>query len=396
MPEDNEYIPQKVAMLGSLPPLRALSSYCLSLSLALAEHCNMAFISFKKIYPAFLYPGGDLKEDDTFPSIDNPRLNVRRRLTWYNPLTWMTEGLLAQGELLHAQWWTSFLGPVYFVVLIGFKLRRKPVVITVHNVLSHEKISFHKMVSGILFKLCDHFIVHSASNETQLQKYFNIPADRISNIPHGPLEFQIQGSINRETARQQFGFRTSDKVLLLFGAIRPYKGTDTALKAFAKVVKKVPDARLLIAGKLWEPWERYDAMIKDLDVAEYVKMHLNYIAADEVGRFFVAADLVVLPYHHFDAQSGVGATALAFGKPMIVCDTGGLPDFVGDPFYVVPPKDAATLAEKIIVCLNDPSRLAKMSEDSKMIADRISWKAIAEKTLSVYKDIILKKKRARK
>jgi len=396
MPEDNRNIPQKVAMLGSLPPLRALSSYCLALTMAMADLCHVEFLSFKKIYPAFLYPGGDLKDDNTYPPIDNPRINIRRRLTWYNPLTWMMEGLAGQGELLHAQWWTSFLGPVYCAVLIGFKLRRKPVIITVHNVLSHDKHSIDEIVSRLLFKLCDHFVVHSSSNEAQLQKYFNIPADKISNIPHGPLDFHVQEGKNRDEIRQNFGFQPTDKVILLFGAIRPYKGIDTALESLPRVIAKIPDARLLIAGKLWEPWDRYEKMISDLDVSDYVKTHLTYIPSDEVNDYFLASDLVVLPYHHFDAQSGIGATALAFEKPMIVTDTGGLPEFVGDPFYVVPPRNVEVLAEKMIICLNDSARLERMSKDSRMIADRISWKAIAEKTLSVYHDVIRKKSPSKK
>lgn len=395
MPQDNPNMPQKVAMLGSLPPLRALSSYCLALTVAMADLCRVEFLSFKKIYPAFLYPGGDLRDDDTYPPIHHPNINVRRRLTWYNPLTWTIEGLAGQGELLHAQWWTPFLGPVYFVVIIGFKLRRKPVIITVHNVLSHDKRSIDEMVSRLLFKFCNHFIVHSSSNEAQLQKYFQIPADRISNIPHGPLDFHVQEGKDRDAIRKAFGFKPADKVILLFGAIRPYKGIDTALEAFRKVITEIPDARLLIAGKLWEPWDRYEEMIRALNLADYVKTHLAYIPSAEVNDFFLAADLVVLPYHHFDAQSGIGATALAFEKPMIVSDTGGLPEFVGDPFYVVPPKDTQALAEKMSVCLSDPGRLANMSKDSRMIADRISWKAIAAMTLSVYQDVICKKNPAR-
>ena len=396
MQEADPIMPEKVTMLGSLPPLRALSSYCLAVTMAMADLCHVQFLSFKKIYPAFLYPGGDLRDDHTYPPIDNPRIEVKRRLTWYNPLTWIVEGLTGRGMLLHAQYWTSFLAPVYFVVLIGFKLRRKPIVITVHNILPHDKYSFDEIVSRFLFKLCDHFIVHASANEAQLQKIFHVPPDRISVIPHGPLDFHVQEGKDRDEIRKAFGFSAKDKVILLFGAIRPYKGIDTALEAFSKVIDENPDARLLIAGKLWEPWERYEEMIKNLNIADYVKTHLGYIPSDEVNDYFLASDLVILPYHHFDAQSGIGATALAFKKPMIVTDTGGLPEFVSDPFYVVPPADIDALAGKIAVCLSDPLRLAKMSKDSEIIADKISWKSIAAKTLSVYQNAIRKKLRAEK
>ena len=88
----------KIAMLGSLPPLRGLSSYCLELALSIANLVEVEFISFKKLYPAFIYPGGGLGEDNTFPVIRHSGLKVERRLTWYNPLTWLREGLYSRAE----------------------------------------------------------------------------------------------------------------------------------------------------------------------------------------------------------------------------------------------------------------------------------------------------------
>jgi len=396
MSKFNEPYPKNIAILGSLPPLRALSSYCLELSLSLSTICNVNFISFQRIYPSFLYPGGDLKGDDTFPIFKHQNLNIRRILTWYNPVTWIREGLVTPGELLHAQWWSPPLAPIYFFVSFGFKLRKKPIIFTVHNVFQHEKMPIYNMISRILFKLGDHFIVHSSLNKRQLIKYFNIPGDRISKIPHGPLGFHVQGNTDRQMIRDEIGFNQKEKVILIFGAIRPYKGIDTALRAFSEVVKQIPEARLLIAGKLWERWDRYEDIISDLNLSDYIKKHLKYIPSNKVEKFFVASDLVLLPYHHFDSQSGVGATALAFHKPMIVTETGGLSDLVSDRLYIVPPKDPEALAEKIIFCLKDVSRLARMSEEGHQIAEDISWHVIALKTLSVYKNVILEKRSSKK
>jgi len=41
----------EIALLGSFPPLRGLSSYCLELTLSIAKWAKVEFISFKKIYP---------------------------------------------------------------------------------------------------------------------------------------------------------------------------------------------------------------------------------------------------------------------------------------------------------------------------------------------------------
>jgi len=380
--------PKKIAMLGSFQPLRALSGYCLELALAMCELGKVEFFSFKKIYPAFLYPGGDLKNDYTFPVAGHARLKVKRRLTWYNPLSWIAEGLYTQADLLHAQWWSMPLWLVYVIVCVGFKVRGKPVVFTVHNVMPHEPSLIYTMLSRMLFKLGDHFIVHSTSNREQLIKNYKIIPEQVTEIPHGPLDFYVPRNLDLNKAREEMGFDKEQKVILFFGAIRPYKGIDTALNAFVRVVNEVPQSRLLIAGKLWTDWEQYDRLMKKLEITDYVKTFLRYIPSKDVWRFFAVSDLVVIPYHDFDSQSGVGAIALSFRKPMIVTNVGGLPELVGDHRYVVPPKDPFSLAQAIVRCLKDNSRLKSMSANAEKVAAKFAWPIITEKTWGVYTKVL--------
>ena len=375
-------------MLGTLPPLRALSGYCLELALAIADLGGVQFISFKKIYPASIYPGGELKNDYTFPAVRHPRLKVKRRLTWYNPITWVVEGISTKGDLIHAQWWSLPVSLICAIVCSGFKIRGKPVVFTVHNVFPHEDCYLHGILTRILFKLGDHFIVHAAQNKRQITEYYKIPPDRITHIPHGPLHFHVRGGADRDTIRKEMGFSSENWVVLLFGGIRPYKGIDTALRAFAKVLEKVPTARLLIAGKLWQRWEPYEGLMEALGIGDYVRTYLRYVPSGEVHRFFAASDLVILPYHRFDAQSGVGATALSFRKPMIVTNVGGLPELVEDQRFVVPPKDPSALAQAMFLCLKDPAQLQRMSDHAETLAAKLTWPTIAKKTWAVYRKVL--------
>jgi len=382
------YKPKKIAMLGSMPPLRALSSYCLELAPAIADHCDVEFISFKKIYPSLLYPGGHLEDDNSFPLVKHPRLNIRRRLTWYNPATWISEGMLSGTELLHAQWWSPPLALIYTVICLGFRLRKRPVIFTVHNVRPHENSIFYQIACSLLFKLADHFIVHSDLNKKQLITLYRIPPEKVACIPHGPLNFHIEVGLDRDKIRADLGLVPEDRVVLLFGAIRPYKGISTALKAFSKVISRIPNARLLVAGKPWEDWKPHHRLIQNLGIGDYVKSFLKYIPSGEVYKFFEAADLVVLPYEHFDSQSGVGAAAISFKRPMIVTDAGGLSDLVLDKRCVVPPEEPEALAETIIQCLQDPERLERMSADAGALAERMSWSFIAKRTVELYSRVL--------
>jgi glycosyltransferase involved in cell wall biosynthesis len=381
-----------VAMLGSFPPLRGISSYCFELATSVAgDACRVEFISFKKMYPAFLYPGRDLKDDDTFPPVRNSHLQVKRNIAWYNPVGWILAGLKSRASLLHAQWWSLPLAPVYLCLCIIFKIRRKPIVFTIHNVLPHERSPLFYCLSCLLFSLGDHFIVHSRLNRQQLIDFYGISSDQVSLIPHGPLDLQVNAQADRNKIRSELGFFPEHQVVLLFGAIRPYKGIDTALSAFTRVKAENPSARLLIAGKLWQRWQPYEEQIKRCGIEANVVTRLEYIPSSEVHRFFFASDLVLLPYRHFDSQSGVGGTAVSFRKPLIVTRVGGLPDLVLDQRAIIPPADPAALAQAINRCLGSPARLMKMASDADTVAQRLSWNGIAKRTIAVYESLITKK-----
>ena len=376
--------PMRVAILGSFPPLRGVSSYCLELTSALAKVVRINFLSFKRIYPGFLYPGGGLMEDKSFPTNSCDGITVHRRLTWYNPVSWLKAGLFTRADLLHAQWWSMPLAPVYWVVCAGFRIRKKPVIFTVHNVLGHDRAAMYGLISKILFSLGNHFIVHTELNRRQMVDTYHVPPNFVSVIPHGSLDFQVNSAADRNSLRKELGIGPENKVLLIFGAIRPYKGLDIGIRAFAGVARDMPEARLLIVGKIWQAWDEYLHLIRSLGVKEKVILRLDYVPASKVHRYFMAADLVVLPYRRFDSQSGVGATAVAFRKPMIVSDVGGLSRLVAHKKAVVPPNDPEALAQAIKRVLRDKTLLDQMRMSLDTVADGLNWDRIAQSTCMVY------------
>jgi len=371
-------------MLGSFPPLRGVSSYCLELATALAARLGVEFLSFKHMYPGFLYPGGRLSLDQSFPGGDHPSLTVHRRMTWYNPFSWVRAGFRTQADLLHAQWWSIPLAPIYVTVCAAFKMRRKPVIFTVHNVMGHERSGFFGAISRVLFALGDHFIVHTEANRRQLVARYQLPPRQVSVIPHGTLDFQVHASADRDRIRSQFGISPSDKVILMFGAIRPYKGIDVGIRAFSMIRRDIPEAKMLIAGKAWEAWDGYRNLIDALGIQDSVIPCLEYVPAGEVHRFFGAADLVLLPYRRFDSQSGVGATAVAFRTPMIVTAVGGLPELVGHAAAVVPPDNPQALARAVKKALQDDALMDELKTSLDAVADGLNWKHIARSTCAVY------------
>ena len=184
------------------------------------------------------------------------------------------------------------------------------------------------------------------------------------------------------------GYSECNQVLLVFGTIRPYKGIDIAIQAFAELITEYPGVRLLIAGKLWEDWTPYQELIDKFGLSSYVCAHLEYIPADEVYKYFEVSDISIFPYRHFDSQSGAAAAAVSFGKPIIVTSVGGLPEFTDDSRCIVPPDDSHALARAICYCLSGSGEKRNKATAGSPVASRLDWTKIAEKTVAVYDHLI--------
>lgn len=378
----------KVTLIGTLPPIKGISPYCLDLLKSISNKADIEFIGFNKIYPEFLYPGGTKVIDESYKTPNLIHTTVRNILTYYNPASWIWAGITANGEVIHAQWWSHVLAPVYIVILSISKARRKKVVITVHNVFPHEHSTKNNILNKVVLILGDRYIVHTHRNKYDLSNFCNIPEEKISVIPHGILKpLPIKG-ISKKEARDYLDIPMGKQVLLYFGTIRDYKGLDVLLDSMKFVVDEINDVLLVIAGKSWVDWTKYEEIIKKNNLETYIIKHLNFVLPSDIEYYFASSDVVVLPYKYFDSQSGVGALALPFKKPLIVTDYDGLTDFVKDGRVIARSCDARDLADKIMRVVTDETLLEKLSNDSYELAMKYDWGIISDMTINLYKELI--------
>jgi len=379
----NKKNPQGIILVGTLPPIKGVSDYCIQQTEALAKKIPVAFYNFKSIYPEFLYKGGSTRENDpVFKRPEGKNVIIRDTLAWYNPFSWVACGL-AKGKILHFHWWTYFLFPVFFTIALTAKITGKKVVCTIHNVVGHESGFFDVLLSKILFFVPTEFIVHTKKNKQQLETLFSIPSGKINIVPHGIYSLYFDSTITKETARKKLGIPMAKKVILVFGNLRKYKGAEDIIDAFKKTSNELSDLYLIIAGKPWDK-DLQQYIKAELAGIEDKKLFLDYVPSSDVKYYFTAADLVVLPYREFAAQSGPGNIALAFEKPLLVSDVGGLPDLVLDKAAVFESGNTSDFASKLTDIFTNPGALKKLSSDSAKLKEKYSWETIAEKTLLVY------------
>ena len=375
--------PIEVTLISTLPPHMGVADYTAHLvgGLAQVPTISLEVVDFASLYPRWVYPGGKLR-DPTARRPQFPNVRIRTLLSWYNPLSWIFAGLTLRGRVVHAQWWSYALAPVFLVILGIARLRRRKIVMTVHNVEPHEGGRLRRFLNKLVLGLAHVYVVHTTRSFDSLVRQ-GTNSERIAIIPMGVLTSPGRTPSTGE-ARRALGVQDSAKVVLHFGNVRPYKGVSVLLRAFAKVRARVPGALLLIAGSPWEDWAPYEALIDELRLTDAVQTQLEFVPAEQVATLFAAADLVVLPYTHFDAQSAVGAQALHYGKALVVSDVGGLPELVADSRFVVPPADVARLAEALTEVLMDDEVRQRLEDGARQLARELQWDAIGEKTAALY------------
>jgi glycosyltransferase involved in cell wall biosynthesis len=159
--------------------------------------------------------------------------------------------------------------------------------------------------------------------------------------------------------------------LVLAGRLSPRKGQDVALEALHTVVAAGHDVELHLLGTTFRGYEWFQTQLADRAKALGLADRLVFrgYVKDVAGEFAQAA--VALVPSLLEPFGNVAVEAQLAGCPVVVSDVGGLPEIVDDGLtgLVVPPGDAAALAEATLRLLNDQG-----------FAETVAQKAQAEAT----------------
>lgn len=134
-------------------------------------------------------------------------------------------------------------------------------------------------------------------------------------IPHGAREVAPVPDAKRKLKLE------GRQVILISGYFRPTKGYDRIVKIFPDIVKEVPQAWLVIAGKtrLQEYRDyrnRFFQLVEDSPAKDHITVLRGQFPQKTFDIIISAADVVPMPYLR-GAQSGIMAHCLSFGKPVV-------------------------------------------------------------------------------
>ena len=226
---------------------------------------------------------------------------------------------------------TAFLGLMVRGMGKKFSLMMHQVTSDLGELSEHLGISHHGLKTMIynigmrtfyvltgLFS--ERVMVHNKYLATKLSRY--VSKSKIVVVPHGVGT--VSKGLSKIQSRTKLGWKSNEFVVLCFGYLSWYKGSDWVIAHIGEIAKKYPDKKikLVMAGGesgTLKDMKHYRNFVESLYklAAKYNVEITGYIHDKDKAKYFVGADLVILPHRVAMSESGVMAHVAMYAKPFL-------------------------------------------------------------------------------
>ncbi|HWN31363.1 MAG TPA: glycosyltransferase family 4 protein [Pseudonocardia sp.] len=293
-------------------------------------------------------------ESDVYPTVDEP-------LSWNSPAQWWRTGqrAAAESDVVVLTFYTTLQALALWAIALCAR-RHARVVLICHNVVPHEARPGDRPLLAMLARAVDAVLVHTWAQHDALAVLTDQPAAVAALPPHLPIGERRPTPTGVEPKRR----------LLFFGKVRHYKGVDVLLRAVARM----EGVHLSIVGEFYQNLSELITLIAELDLADRVRVHPEYLPAEHIPELFTDADALVLPYRKATASQFV-ALAQFHGLPVVATRVGNFPDAVrhGVDGLLCEPGDVDDLAAALRR-LYEPGQLDRLRAAVRPAETESSWR----------------------
>jgi len=302
----------------------------------------------------------------------------------------------AEPKIFHILWNSKIQFFDRTLLMLYYRLMKKKIALTAHNVNQGRRDGndsvLNRLTLRLQYRLTDHIFVHTQKMKDELIAEFGGRDRAVTVIRHPINDAFPDTDLTPTEAKRRLGLGNSEKAILCFGRIKPYKGIEHLLKAFQKLAERDASYRLIIAGEVQKENEGYLNQIKQTIPSEIERGQIilksEFIPDKDMELYLKAADVMVLPYNEI-FQSGVLFLGYSFGLPVIATDVGSFREEIveGRTGFLCRPGDPTDLAKAIETYFGsdlyrNPGRTRE--EIRNHANTHHSWAAVAELTQDAY------------
>jgi mannosylfructose-phosphate synthase len=261
-----------------------------------------------------------------------------------------------------------------------------------------RKYNFRRRIreEKVIYDECDVLLATTPQQREILTNgEYDVPAEKIAVIPPGydDTRFFPVSLATRQALKQELGME--GKFVLALGRIAKNKGYDLLIAAMATVLKRVSDARLLLAVGSTEPTEderRQVDQLREIAAGLGIRDHVifrDYIPDEQLADYYRAADVFALS-SRYEPFGMTAVEAMACGTPTVVTTEGGLWEQVtwGLEALYENPFEPEAFGHAIAAILKRPrvaQQLAKFG--TQKARSRFTWTGVGQQLLRLLQNV---------
>jgi len=290
--------------------------------------------------------------------------------------------------------------PLYHLtnpLLAPISIYRKPMVVTVHDLISFIEIRpltdrlvsieirplTDRLVKYIvkLLRYSDNIICVSENTRKDLHGFIDVDPKKVRVIYHG-IDHEFFKPRDKLEARRRLGLPLDRPVILNVGSEESRKNIPVLLKSFKKLLNDVPNALLVRVGQRVAYIEK---LINSLGLND--KVLYRRASPNEVALYYNAADLLCFP-SYYEGFGNPPLEAMASGLPVIAGNRTSIPEVVSHAGILLDPFDVEGFAYWMREVLMNEDLRNKLSEAGYKRSMNFSWEKCARETLEVYREVL--------
>ncbi|MBO7342798.1 MAG: glycosyltransferase [Alistipes sp.] len=284
--------------------------------------------------------------------------------------------LEGQFDVIHAHDWLT-----YFAGIAAKRVSGKPLVVHMHAT-SFDRSSSDNIDTRVYeieragMAAADHVIAVSNLTRNIVIEKYNIPAEKVVTV-HNAVRFA-----EKEQALPERGVK--DKIVTFLGRITFQKGPDYFVEAAAKVLKRVPNVRFVMAGS-GDMMNHVIRRVARLGIAD--RFHFTgFLKGDDVHKMFQLSDVYIMP--SVSEPFGISPLeAMRANVPSIISKQSGVAEVL-DYAVKVDYWDVDAMADAIYGFVKYPAMAKMFSEKGLEEVTGLKWNNAAAKIKAVYEDAI--------
>ncbi len=288
----------------------------------------------------------------------------------------VAKDLEGQFDVIHAHDWLT-----YYAGIAAKRVSGKPLVVHMHAT-SFDRGSVDNIDTRVYeieragMAAADRVIAVSNLTRNIIIEKYNIPANRVVTV-HNAVRFT-----DKEGKLPERG--VSDKIVTFLGRITYQKGPDYFVEAAAKVLKRVPNVRFVMAGS-GDMMNHVIRRVARLGIAD--RFHFTgFLRGDDVDKMFQLSDVYVMP--SVSEPFGISPLeAMRSNVPVIISKQSGVAEVL-DYAVKVDYWDVDAMADAIYGLISYPSLNKMFSEKGLEEVTRLKWNNAAAKIKDVYQAAI--------